>query len=74
MCTEWYYKSRQCNHTRFWRWEYCKEIEKEGQKPENAKACALFTDKFRDSQQSWNCYECIRKRGDTVQLTGKKSS
>jgi hypothetical protein len=62
MCTEVHYRFRQCGHTRFLRWDYCSAITPCDQLPELRRACQRYKFKFKDNQESINCFECIRVR------------
>jgi hypothetical protein len=62
MCTEVHYRFRKCGHTRFFRWDYCSVIIPAQRTPETGHACRRYKLRYKDNQNSLNCFECIRVR------------
>lgn len=58
MCVEWHSRFRRCGHTRFLRWDYCTDV----QTDVTAQQCPRYECKFRDNQETYNCFECIKER------------
>ncbi|KAF2682203.1 hypothetical protein K458DRAFT_272912, partial [Lentithecium fluviatile CBS 122367] len=61
MCTEWYNRFRRCGYTRFLRWDFHSVLLQRERTPEIGRACRRYRVRHRDSQEGWNCYQCIRE-------------
>lgn len=73
MCIEWHSRFRRCGHTRFLRHDFCEDVDT----PESAMECPRFERRFRDNQESYNCFECMHERAPPRQnssSTGKSST
>jgi hypothetical protein len=62
MCVENYYRTRRCGHTRFLRWDYCSVIIPKDRLPETGHACRKYKLKYKDNQENYNCFDCMRER------------
>jgi hypothetical protein len=62
MCVENHYRFRRCGHTRFLRWDYCSVIIPKDRLPETGYACRRYKLKYKDNQEKYNCFDCMRER------------
>ncbi|KAF2108001.1 hypothetical protein BDV96DRAFT_472949, partial [Lophiotrema nucula] len=57
MCTETLLRFRRCSHTRPLSLHYCTRLPRRSQSPETGRACPKYEVRFRDSQESYNCFQ-----------------
>ncbi|KAF2248971.1 hypothetical protein BU26DRAFT_427158 [Trematosphaeria pertusa] len=62
MCTEYYWKFRPCAHERFINWKYCSVLLPRERVPAMGHQCRRYKKRYRDNQQSYNCYQCMHER------------
>ena len=74
MCTEWHTRFRRCNHTRLLRWDYCSVLLQRERTPETGLACRKYKRRYRDSQEGWNCYQCMHERGTIDDASGQSKN
>ncbi|KAH8724879.1 hypothetical protein GQ44DRAFT_562180, partial [Phaeosphaeriaceae sp. PMI808] len=60
MCIEVHTRFRRCGHTRFFGWEYCSVIMPALRVPSTGVACRKYKLRYRDNQDSANCFECLQ--------------